>query len=207
MKSGTFTFHDPMPAENYLQLAMLEEVMLYLGRDIIYDLASFVAPVGRSHFLHGIKDTNLIDSTYNAHLISMKSMIEMLSHMNVTHKWAVIGDMVEQGASEPEEHRKLGELLAQSNFEQIILVGRRVSEYTLPAIRQTELTKVVSFMKTQDALNYINDNVKGHETILFKGSQYLEWIVEKLLADPRDTQYLARQDQAAKKRRASWGLE
>ena len=207
MKSGTFTFHDPMPAENYLQLAMLEEVMLYLGRDIIYDLASFVAPVGRSHFLHGIKDTNLIDSTYNAHLISMKSMIEMLSHMNVTHKWAVIGDMVEQGASEPEEHRKLGELLAQSNFEQIILVGRRVSEYTLPAIRQTELTKVVSFMKTQDALNYINDNVKGHETILFKGSQYLEWIVEKLLADPRDTQYLARQDQAAKKRRASWGLQ
>ena len=41
---------------------------------------------------------------------------------------------------------------------------------------------------------------------MLKGSQYLEWIVEKLLADKANITKLARQDAAAKRRRAKWGL-
>ena len=66
---------------------------------------------------------------------------------------------------------------------------------------------VISFDKPQQALKYLEDNLTGKETVLFKGSQYLEWIVEKLLADPADVDKLARQDAAHKKRRASWGLK
>lgn len=101
---------------------------------------------------------------------------------------------------------KLGELLVDSDFEQIVLVGRRVTQYTLPIIEQDGRHTVVSFTKTQDALDYLTHHLKGEETVLFKGSQYLEWVVEKLLADPADTIYLARQDKAARKRRATWGL-
>lgn len=206
MTGGSFTFHDPMPRETYLQLAMLETIMQRLERPINYDLSTFVVPAGRNHFLKGKKDTKLIDSTYNAHLISMKSMINMLNEMDMPHKWAVIGDMVEQGKSEAEEHAKLGHILGESGFERIVLVGRRVNTYTLPVVQQAGGHEVVGFEKAQDALTYLQSHLAGGETILFKGSQYLEWIVEKLLLDPADTAYLARQDEAAKKRRASWGL-
>jgi UDP-N-acetylmuramoyl-tripeptide--D-alanyl-D-alanine ligase len=203
--SGAFTFHDPMPMENYLQLTMLEQLMMHLERPVNHDLSTFVAPVGRNHFLRGARGVKLIDSTYNAHLISMTSMINMLTEMPVDHKWVVLGDMVEQGDSETEEHTKLGELLATTDFERIVLVGRRVSAYTLPAIGG-ENDRVISFTKTQDALAYLKKHLSGDETVLFKGSQYLEWVVEKLLADPADASQLARQDKAARKRRASWGL-
>jgi hypothetical protein len=56
-------------------------------------------------------------------------------------------------------------------------------------------------------LKYLEANLTGKETVIFKGSQYLEWIVEKLLENPDAVSKLARQDVAHKKRRASWGLE
>jgi UDP-N-acetylmuramyl pentapeptide synthase len=138
----------------------------------------------------------------------MRSMINMMMEMPVAHKWAVVGDMVEQGASEQEEHSKLGAILAKADFEQIVLVGRRVSTYTLTAITDVNPEcKVVHFTKTKEALAFLGTNLTGNETVLFKGSQYLEWIVEKLLADSADRSLLARQDSAARRRRASWGLK
>ena len=54
---------------------------------------------------------------------------------------------------------------------------------------------------------YIEKNTKGRETLVFKGSQYLEWIIEKLLADPKDAKKLCRREKAAVARRKSWGLD
>ena len=70
-----------------------------------------------------------------------------------------------------------------------------------------EQCDVVSFLKPQQALKYLEENLTGKETILFKGSQYLEWIIEQLLEDPADVSQLARQDEAHRRRRASWGLK
>ena len=53
----------------------------------------------------------------------------------------------------------------------------------------------------------IAEEIGRKETVVFKGSQYLEWIVEKLLANPNDIEKLARQDEAHRRRRASWGLK
>ncbi len=205
LQSGTFVFHEPMPRETYIQLAQCERLMNYLKRPITHDLAAFVVPPGRNNFFVGIKGTRLIDSSYNAHLISMRSMIAMLDAMKHPHKWAVIGDMVEQGKGEADEHRKLGEVLLTSDFETIVLVGRRVAEHTAAVLTDTSKT-VVSFVDTRDALDYLTSHLQGGETILFKGSQYLEWLVEKLLLHPEDTAFLARQDPAAKARRRARGL-
>jgi hypothetical protein len=43
--------------------------------------------------------------------------------------------------------------------------------------------------------------------LIFKGSQYLEWIIEQLLAHPEDAKKLCRREKAAVARRKSWGLE
>ena len=57
------------------------------------------------------------------------------------------------------------------------------------------------------ALKYLKNEIKGNETILFKGSQYLEGIIADLLEDKSNIKNLPRQDEAAKKRRAKWGLK
>ena len=86
------------------------------------------------------------------------------------------------------------------------MIGRRTKKYTYPLIKD-KVKNVQSFDKPQQALKYLEENLTGKETVIFKGSQYLEWIIEKLLADPRDVENLARQDEAHRRRRASWGLE
>lgn len=199
----TYHFAQPMPREVYLQLAMLGELAKYLKLEPVRDLAEFVQPPGRSNFFHGKNGVKLIDSTYNAHLMSMRSIIELFSDMQTAHKWIVIGDIVEQGEAEAEEHAALGKLLKKANFERYVLVGRRTQKYTLP---EMNASKTVSFLRPKDALEYLRAELTGKETVLFKGSQYLEGVVEQLLETPSDAQFLPRQEPAARKRRQKWGM-
>lgn len=200
----TFTFHDPMPRDVATQLLMLTELMRYLNQPINYTLDHFKMPPSRGNFLRGKKGLKIIDSSYNAHTISMATMLDMVKSLHAPHKWLVIGDIIDQGKLENEEHKKLADLLIATNPEQIVLVGRRTRAFTFPRLK--DVVPVVSFKKPQEALRFLEENLTGNETVIFKGSQYLEWIIEKLLAHPEDAAKLARQDPAHKKRRASWGL-
>ena len=203
VRGHNFTLPYPFPRELAVQLGMLEALCGYLDIDIRDDWSKLTVAPGRNSCLAGIKGTQLIDSSYNAHLLSMRSMIEMMDGMDAMHKWYVIGDMIEQGKDTEREHKALGEILAASQAGKIILVGRRVSEFTAPLLNSE---KTVTFSDTKDALGYLQENLSGNEVVLFKGSQYLEWLVEKLLADPSDVAKLVRQEPAAKARRAKRGL-
>jgi UDP-N-acetylmuramoyl-tripeptide--D-alanyl-D-alanine ligase len=200
-----FKFQQPMPRDIGIQLVMVVELMKYLGQTVNYDLQDFVMPPGRSNFLYGRNGVKIVDSSYNAHLISMASVLEMVRAMQTQHKWLVIGDIIDQGKLEGEEHQKLAKLILDAKPKQVVLVGRRTAEYTYPLLKGK--LAVESFRKPQQALKYLEKSLTGKETVIFKGSQYLEWIVEKLLADPGDAVLLPRQDKAHKKRRAGWGLE
>ncbi len=207
MQTGTFAFAYPLPEETYVQLAMLERLCQHLNLPVRHDMTEFTMPPGRSSYLPGRNGTNLIDSSYNAHLISMKSMLRMIQAMQAEHKWLVIGDMTDQGEGEADQHTKLGEVMATVEAERYVLVGRRTARYTKAALEAAGRgEKTISFIKTTDAKHYLETTLTGQETVLFKGSQYLEWIVEKLLENPDDIVKLPRQEEAAKRRRASWGL-
>lgn len=200
-----FVFHDPMPRDVTIQLVMLEKLMKYLNEPINYDLNDSNMPPARSNYLEGKKGIKIIDSSYNAHIISMTTVLDMVKALHAPHKWLVIGDIIDQGRLEGEEHEKLAQLLLDTKAENIVLIGRRTKKYTYPLLK--DKAKVQSFDKPQQALKYLEKNLTGKETVIFKGSQYLEWIVEKLLAHPEDVSNLARQDEAHRRRRASWGLE
>ena len=125
--------------------------------------------------------------------------------MRTGHKWLVIGDMVEQGSIERHEHEKLAEAIIATNPEQVVLIGRRTREYTYP-ILQKQGIKTSVFDEPKKALEFIQQNAVNGETILFKGSQYLEWIIEKLLLNAKDAERLPRREKAAEKRREKRGL-
>ncbi len=200
-----FVFHEPMPRDVTVQLLMLKELMDYLGEDISYSLDNFQMPPARCNFLHGKKGIKIIDSSYNAHIISMTTVLDMVKELQAENKWLVIGDIIDQGKLEGEEHEKLAKLLLDTKVKNIVMIGRRTKKYTYPLLKD-KVKNVHSFDKPQQALKYLEENLTGKETVIFKGSQYLEWIVEKLLDDPRDVDKLARQDEAHRRRRASWGL-
>lgn len=200
-----FVFHEPMPRDVTVQLLMLKELMDYLGENISYSLDNFQMPPARCNFLHGKKGIKIIDSSYNAHIISMTTVLDMVKELQAENKWLVIGDIIDQGKLEGEEHEKLAKLLLDTKVKNIVMIGRRTKKYTYPLLKD-KVKNVHSFDKPQQALKYLEENLTGKETVIFKGSQYLEWIVEKLLDDLRDVDKLARQDEAHRRRRASWGL-
>ena len=126
--------------------------------------------------------------------------------MHAEHKWLIVGDIVEQGSIEQDEHVKLAHLIAKVEPEKVILVGRRTKEYTAPELKKLGVSAVAT-TDPKKALNYIENHITGKETLIFKGSQYLEWVIEKLLEDPADAKKLCRRDRAAVNRRKSWGLD
>ena len=201
----SFHFYEPQPRDLAIQLLMLEDLTSYLKIPLRTDFRGLKVPPGRSSYFKGKNGLNLIDSSYNAHLISAQSILEMARDLHAGHKWLVIGDIVDQGSIEGEEHRKLADLIAAAHPELVILVGRRTKAYTAPRLRELGIATRTT-LDPKKALKYIEEHTTGDETIIFKGSQYLEWIIEQLLADPADAAKLPRREKAAVRRRQKWGL-
>ena len=201
-----FHFASPQPRNLAIQLDMLKHLCRYLKIDLKKDFSDMPLPPGRSSYFAGKKGLKLVDSSYNAHLISMESIMDMARSMRAQHKWLVIGDMIEQGKIEGEEHTKLAQAIIDTKPEQVILVGRRTKEYTRPVLEKNKIN-VIACDDVREALDFIEKNATGKEVLVFKGSQYLEWLVEKLLKNPEDAAKLPRREDVYVKRREKRGLE
>ena len=204
--STTFRFNSPQPRDLAIQLLMLKDLIKYLKIPLDTDFSAMPLPPGRSSFFYGKNGIKLIDSSYNAHIISMESILSMARAMRASHKWLVIGDIVDEGDIEAEEHRKLADLIASVKPEEIILIGKRTKAYTAPRLKELGFSPKTT-LDPKKALKYIEKHTTGTETLIFKGSQYLEWIIEKLLENPEDAKKLCRREPAAVKRRKNRGLE
>ena len=213
-KKGTnFTFNDfqvsfngLLPEEIYLSIAMCKETMDYLQLDFDRKFTHFVLPPGRGTLVKGIKDTTLIDSTYNGNLGSMKAMLAMFDKFPAKKKWLVLGDMKELGKEEKEEHEQLAEIINRMDVERVVLIGKAVGRYTLPLISQK--IHAPGFESAPQALSYLQEHIKGEEAILFKGSAsiYLEGLVERLLKNKDDSNNLPRQESFWKQKRKRLGF-
>ena len=203
--SHEYEFNRPMSKDIAIQLTMLETLVNYLEVMPRYDFSNLKLAPGRNSYFDGKNGLKIIDSSYNAHLISVKSILEMYKAMHVPHKWLVIGDIVDQGSIEGQEHAKLADEIIKVKPEQVILIGRRTKKYTAPILEKAGLN-VYTTLDPREALKFLEQNLTGQETLLFKGSQYLEWLIEKLLKNPEEAKYLPRREKAAIKRRQKRGL-
>jgi len=146
----------------------------------------FVLPPSRSSILDGIKNTTIIDSSYNSSPIACQELLKFLSGFK-TKKIAILGDMRELGDSSQEEHQKNYDLAIKS-ADLIISVGPETTKYFGD--------KSQKFDNWWTAAEFLKDQIKGGETILIKGSQntiYLEELVKSILKNPADSNKLCRQ--------------
>jgi len=147
---------------------------LYFGispEDVNNAIANYKANNNRSQLLK--TETNLlILDAYNANPVSMSAAINYFTEYQPNNPWLVLGDMFELGNTSREEHKKIIDLLKESPFENILLVGKDFF-----SLRSNN--SFVSFPNLQDADNYLAEHPIRNAEILVKGSRGIE--LEKLL--------------------------
>ena len=201
--SGT-TYRAPylLPKETFYAIAASVKIVEYFGGTSTTDLSRLAIPPGRSSVFKGVRGTTIIDSSYNANVDSVTAVLNMVKQLPSESKWLILGDLIEQGEFEKEEHERVARILAQTDFQKIILVGPRSAEYVLPLLD----SRAVSFTEPKDALDYLKSSLNGREVLVFKGARFLEGIIEHLLLDKSDADKLCRREAVWQQRRKKWGL-
>ncbi len=195
------------PKELAIGLQLVNELLAYLGMPLEPNYLQFQTPPGRSNVLKGKNNTTIIDSTYNTGLGAMTAILDLFQLYPKKPKWLVIGDILEQGSVESEEHESLAKKIISLQLDHIILLGPRIKQYSYPIIKSHfTAIPVVAYESPKEVLDHLLANLKGGEVILFKGARGLEGVIEQLLADPKDASQLVRREPAWVKRRQQWGL-
>lgn len=204
--SKTFTINYLLPEDTFYLILATFELLKKLNIPFDTKFTKLVLPPGRSSILKGIKNTTIVDSSYNATPASVVAILKMFKIYPSINKWAILGDMVELGTEEQIEHEKLASEVAESNLSRIILVGPRVVEHTYPKLKTLTRIPIETFINPREALDYLKTNIKGDEVLLFKGARFLEGIIEHLLEDKNDVSKLCRREDVWQERRKKWGL-
>ncbi len=148
-------------------------------------LLKYDAPKGRMKIIDGVKNSTIIDDTYNSSPTAVASALRTLMEVKVKgKKIAVLGDMLELGKHSSQEHYEAGKLAGES-ADILITVGiraRKMSEGALDA--QMKESNVFQCDDTQEAIKLLNDLMGENDFILVKGSQSIrmERIVKELMA-------------------------
>lgn len=195
------------PRELGNSLQMVNELLDYLGIELDPSYKKLEMPPGRSNIFKGRKQTILIDSTYNTGLGATTAILKLFNDYPAERKWVVLGDILEQGSLEQEEHERLARAVSELDIEHAVLLGPRTARHTYPMLQKLlPDIPIASFENPKEVLDYLNANLKGGEAILFKGGRFLEGVIEQLLMNPDDAAQLVRREGHWVKRRQKWGL-
>ncbi len=171
---------------------------------MVDSLRKHVTPPGRMRLIDGIKDTIIIDDTYNSSPIAVEKALDALGKIETNgRKIVVLGDMLELGVHSVEEHRVSGRKAAIV-ADILVVVGIR-SHYTAEKALKSGMKKkdIFMFEDSQSAAKALFGMLEEGDTILVKGSQSMrmENVVKEILAEPKKAkELLVRQEKEWEKR-------
>jgi len=173
-----------------------------LGMDLVTisrGLSKFVPLKGRTRIFSGIKNTILIDDTYNSNPVSLAAAFKLVKTLSQKEKYGrivfVLGDMLELGKFSKKYHFQMGKE-ASEIADVIIAVGKEAKGFVRGA-RSVKKIKTYQFFNSREAAAEIKNIIKSDDLILIKASQgmRLEKVVEKLLLKQSDKIKLSRQEE------------
>ena len=171
------------------------------SQEIIGGLVSLKPIPGRMNFMRGVKESVLIDDTYNPSPAALEAAIQTLYALSAPSKIAIIGSMNELGESSAFEHQKIGEMLDGISLSWVITVGEQANRFLAPAARLRGC-QVYEAKNAIDAGTFAHKIMERGSLVLLKGSQgevYLEEATKILLLNKEDENLLVRQDEKWKK--------
>ncbi|OGY47630.1 MAG: hypothetical protein A2840_01265 [Candidatus Buchananbacteria bacterium RIFCSPHIGHO2_01_FULL_47_11b] len=165
-------------------------------------LKQFEPPKGRMHVITGIKQTLIIDDSYNSSPLAARKALYQLQKISVVpgaKKYAVLGDMRELGSYTEAAHREIGQAAFEYGADCLVTVGEIARDIIRGAVEQgMSLEQCFSFMDSESAGRFLQDRIRSGDVLLVKGSQAvrMEKIVKELMAEPqRAAELLVRQDE------------
>ncbi len=160
-------------------------------------LRTYQPPAGRMRLLPGLKNTVIIDDTYNSSPAAAVAALDTLHELSAPgRKLAVLGDMRELGPVSEDEHRKLGAYVV-GKADVLITVGEQ-AKWIANGAREKGFAddRILSFDKPEGVGNFLQDRIQPGDVLLVKGSQGIrcEKVVKEVMAEPqRATELLTRQ--------------
>ncbi len=134
-------------------------------------LLNYRSPKGRMAILRGIKDSFIIDDSYNASPLSVHSALDALKGLKAERKIAVLGDMLEIGKYSPEAHEAIGRLAAQS-ADVLVTVGAAAKIIAESAVKAGMSKKnVFSFDAAGEAGKAVQNILQPKDVVLVKASR------------------------------------
>lgn len=168
--------------------------------EVVASLKEYVPPPGRMRLVAGIKDSVIIDDSYNASPVAMERALMTLKEMRFAkRRIAVLGDMLELGRYSVEAHETAGKAAAAA-ADMLITVGVRSRTLAEAALAHGMSEQYV--YQYDDAVRAgaeLQNWIQKGDVILIKGSQSirLEKVVEEIMAEPdRAQEMLVRQSTA-----------
>lgn len=173
-------------------------------------LQEYTSPPGRLRLLKGIKNSFILDDTYNASPESMRVALETLKNIPGKRKIAVLGDMLEIEKYTEQAHRAVGDQIAKF-VDLLFTVGPRAKFIADEAMtrgleknaRQLEVDQIFKFDDSLSAGRALDALIQPGDLILVKGSQAMrmEKATEEIMAHPEKAdELLVRQDKHWKKK-------
>ncbi|MEK7610178.1 MAG: Mur ligase family protein [Patescibacteria group bacterium] len=161
-------------------------------------MTTFVPPPGRLRSLPGIKNTLLIDDTYNSSPAALVAALELVKKIPVTgRRIVVLGDMLELGTQTMAAHRAAG-VAAAAVADFLITVGPRAKFIAEAADKKRfGKRKMKHFDEPNEVGQFLQNFLQPGDLVLFKASQAvrLERAVLEVMAEPaRRAELLVRQD-------------
>lgn len=136
---------------------------------------------GRMRLLRGIKNTLIVDDSYNAALLSMEAALDSLNSFEGRRKIVVLGDMLEIGRYSSEAHTRVGKKAAEV-ADLIFAVGNRAGFVVEGAISAGfDSNKIFQFPNSEQAKMAVQKELKENDIILIKGSRSME--MEKVIEE------------------------
>ncbi|HSW80905.1 MAG TPA: UDP-N-acetylmuramoyl-tripeptide--D-alanyl-D-alanine ligase [Candidatus Saccharimonas sp.] len=155
-----------------------------------------VRPVnGRMNLLRGLKESLIIDDTYNSSPIAAIAALQTLYNFPSPQRIAILGSMNELGAMAADAHKQVGDACNPTMLDWVITVGANAEQYLAPAAA-AKGCQVRSFMSPYQAGAFAHSVLQEHAVVLAKGSQngvFTEEAIKELLHSPKEEESLVRQ--------------
>lgn len=165
---------------------------------ILASLSRIETLPGRMKIISGIKDTVIIDDSYNASPVAMKESLQtFLSISTSGRKIVVLGDMMSLGKYSVDEHKKIASLvISVHTFISVGIRARGIAD-ELVSLGFPE-SHILSVDTAQEAGRELQLLLEPGDSVFIKGSQSLrmERTVEEIMRHPQDKKILlTRQDE------------
>jgi UDP-N-acetylmuramoyl-tripeptide--D-alanyl-D-alanine ligase len=155
-----------------------------------------VRPVqGRMNLLKGLKDSTLIDDTYNSSPIAAIAALQALYKFPTNQRIAIMGSMNELGDYSQQGHQQVGEACDPALLDWVLTIGADAANYLAP-VAEAKGCRVRTFTSPYEAGAFAHSVLQAQAVVLAKGSQngvFAEEALKELLGGVEEDQKLVRQ--------------